>query len=66
MITTQQATLPVIQLGGGLVEIELEVAGALRKIRGNGVYDGNDPDLGKVFKISISDPCGDFEILLPA
>ena len=61
----RQAENCVVQLDGDTVEVELEILGILRTIRGKGIYDDSDPDLGQVFKIYVSDPSGDFEILFP-
>gem|GEM_PF-2397437 len=52
------------QLHGSTIEVELEVQGCLRSITGRGNYDEKDPDLGSVLKILVSDPRGDFELLI--
>jgi len=52
------------QLHGSSIEVELENQGSLRSITGRGNYDERDPDLGSVLRILVSDPSGDFELLI--
>ena len=52
------------QLHGSTIEVELEFQGGLRSITGRGNYDNKDPDLGSVLRILVSDPRGDFELLI--
>ena len=52
------------QYHGAMIEVELNVQGSLRSVSGKGVYDTSDPDLGRVLRILVSDPGGDFEFLL--
>ena len=47
------------------IEVELEVAGSTRKILGKGFFQVSDPDLGPTLRVVVSDPAGDFELLLP-
>jgi len=52
------------QLHGATIEVELEIQGISRSITGRGNYDERDPDLGSVLRILVSDPSGDFELLI--
>jgi len=52
------------QLHGSTIEVELEVQGCLRSITGQGNYDEKDPDLGSVLRVLVSDPRGNFELLI--
>lgn len=52
------------QLHGTTIEVELDVQGSLRSITGQGSYHVNDPDLGSVLRILVSEPSGDFEFLI--
>lgn len=52
-------------LNDATIEVELEVAGEIRKIRGTGRYDASDVDLGPSLSVLVSEPTGDFELLLP-
>jgi hypothetical protein len=52
-------------LNDATIEVELEVAGEIRTIRGKGRYDASDADLGPTLSVLVSDPTGDFELLLP-
>ena len=52
------------QLHGSTIEVELEIQGSSRSITGRGNYDRKDPDLGPVLRILVSDPGGDFELLI--
>ena len=49
---------------GATIEVELEVQGTLRSIKGTGSYQANDPDLGPVLRILVNDPLGDIEFLI--
>ena len=49
---------------GAVIEVELNVLGSVRSVSGKSVYDGNDPELGPVLRILVSDPLGSFELLL--
>jgi hypothetical protein len=51
-------------LHGATMEVEVEVLGNLRSVTGKSRYDARDPDLGPVLRIQVSDPMGDFELLL--
>ena len=53
------------QMHGTMLEVQLEVQGSLRFVCGKGSFDNNDPDIGPALRILISDPCGDFELILP-
>ncbi len=63
--TQSSSGIVVVHLDGEMVEVQLEILGSVRTIRGKGSYDHNDPDLGPVLRICVRDPYGDFEILLP-
>jgi hypothetical protein len=52
------------QFHGAWIEVEFEVQGSLRSVKGKGSYQSNDPDLGPVLKILVADPLGDFEFLI--
>lgn len=49
---------------GTMIEVELSIRGKLRAIKGKGVYDPRDADLGEVLRIVVSDNDGDLEFLL--
>jgi hypothetical protein len=55
---------PLQKLDRSIIEIELEIGGALRSVTGEGRYVENDRDLGRVLRILVRDPAGDFELLL--
>ena len=52
------------QLDSAMIEVEVDVQGRVCSLRGQGIYDADDPDLGPVLRILVSDPRGDFEFLL--
>ena len=52
------------QLHGSTIEVKLEIQGRSRSVTGRGNYDERDPDLGSVLRILVSDPSGDFELLI--
>ena len=52
------------QLHGSIIEVDLEVQGSQRSVRGRGIYDTGDPDFGPTLRILVSDPSGDFELLI--
>lgn len=52
------------QFHGAWIEVEFEVQGSLRSVKGKGSYLANDPDLGPVLKILVTDVTGDFEFLI--
>jgi len=52
------------QFHGASIEVEIEVQGALRSLKGTGSYHDDDPDLGPVLRILVHEPAGDFEFLL--
>ena len=52
------------QFHGAMIEVELDVRGMMRSICGKGSYDDNDPDLGPVLKILVTDPSGNFELMI--
>ena len=53
------------QLHGSMIEVVLEVGGALRSVRGEGKFERGDPDLGRVLRVLVADQAGDFELLIP-
>jgi hypothetical protein len=57
-------TTQLQQLDGAQIEVELEIQGELRCVCGKGVYDPRDPDLGRVLRIVVRDPSGNFEFLV--
>ena len=50
---------------GAMLEVELEILGSLRSVIGKGIYGNDNPDVGPALRILVSDPCGDFELILP-
>ena len=52
------------QFHGASIEVEVEVQGKLRSLHGKGSYQVDDPELGPVLKILVSDPAGDFEFFV--
>ena len=52
------------QFHGASIEVEVDLHGTLHSIRGTGSYQADDPDLGPVLKIQVTDPLGDFEFLV--
>ena len=52
------------QYHGATIEVELNIQGSPRLVSGKGIYDMANPDLGRVLRILVSDPEGDFEFLL--
>jgi hypothetical protein len=52
------------QYHGAIIEVELNIQGQPRTIKGKGVYDPRDPELGHVLRIVVSDRDGDIEFLL--
>ena len=53
------------QMHGSSIEVQLEVQGTLRVITGLGIYENEFPELGPALRILVSDPCGDFELIVP-
>ena len=53
------------QMHGSMIEVVLEVGGALRSVRGEGKFDHDDPDLGRVLRVLVTDQAGNFELLVP-
>ena len=51
------------QFHGARIEVELDILGSPRLIRGSGAYDPCNPDLGPVLRILVNDSSGDFELL---
>ena len=56
---------PLQQLHGSMIEVVLEVAGTIRSVRGRGLFDSRDADLGRVLRVLVADAAGDFELLIP-
>ncbi len=59
----KMGSIPLQQLHGAMVEVELDVGGATRSVRGECCFD-SDADLGKVLRVLVADRAGNFEILI--